>query len=171
MKTFLTLFAVLATAPLSTPSLLAHHGRGASFDMNKQVTLKGTVSRVDWRNPHVVIHMDVKDASGALVTWAAITLKLRPSSAAPSPANHQTPVTERHSQRRSIRLTFENRYFRSTWGLVVGRWLRFSRWGHRRVCRIQGRSVRGDSPGPPRKDVNACSAGSDSCRVLRADSI
>ena len=70
MKTFLTLFALLATASLSTPSLLAHHGRGASFDMNKQVTLKGTVSRVDWRNPHVVIHMDVKDASGALVTWA-----------------------------------------------------------------------------------------------------
>jgi len=70
MKTFLTLFALLATASLSTPSLLAHHGRGASFDMNKQVTLKGTVSRVDWRNPHVVIHMDVKGASGALVTWA-----------------------------------------------------------------------------------------------------
>lgn len=70
MKTFLTLFALLAAASLSTPSLLAHHGRGASFDMNKQVTLKGTVSRVDWRNPHVVIHMDVKDASGALVTWA-----------------------------------------------------------------------------------------------------
>jgi hypothetical protein len=32
--------------------------------------LKGTVSRVDWRNPHVVIHMDVKDAAGAVVTWA-----------------------------------------------------------------------------------------------------
>ena len=70
MKTFRTLFALLATAALSTPSLLAHHGRGASFDMNKQLTLKGTVSRVDWRNPHVVIHMDVKDAGGTVVTWA-----------------------------------------------------------------------------------------------------
>jgi hypothetical protein len=38
--------------------------------MNKQLTLKGTVSRVDWRNPHVVIHMDVKDPGGTVVTWA-----------------------------------------------------------------------------------------------------
>jgi hypothetical protein len=31
--------------------------------------LKGTVSRVDWRNPHVVIYMDVKEADGKVVTW------------------------------------------------------------------------------------------------------
>jgi hypothetical protein len=70
MKMPLPLFALLAVASLSTASLLAHHGRGASFDMNKQLTLKGTVSRVDWRNPHVVIHMDVKDPGGSVVTWA-----------------------------------------------------------------------------------------------------
>jgi len=55
---------------LGASPALAHHGRGATFDMNKQVTLKGPVSRVDWRNPHVVIFMDVKDASGHVVTWA-----------------------------------------------------------------------------------------------------
>lgn len=49
--------------------LVAHHGRGATYDMNKRVTLKGTVSRVEWRNPHVVIFMDVKDADGKVVTW------------------------------------------------------------------------------------------------------
>jgi hypothetical protein len=70
MKKSLTLFVLLAAVVLSSPALSAHHGRGASFDMNKQVTLKGTVSRVDWRNPHVVIHMDVKDAGGPVVTWA-----------------------------------------------------------------------------------------------------
>jgi len=70
MRMPITLVAVAVTVSLATPALLAHHGRGASFDMNKQVTLKGTVSRVDWRNPHVVIHMDVKDAGGTLVTWA-----------------------------------------------------------------------------------------------------
>ena len=37
--------------------------------MKKRVTLKGTVSRVDWRNPHVVIFMDVKDETGKVVTW------------------------------------------------------------------------------------------------------
>jgi hypothetical protein len=47
----------------------AHHGRGSTYDMNKRITLKGVVSRVDWRNPHVVIYMDVKDDSGKVVTW------------------------------------------------------------------------------------------------------
>jgi hypothetical protein len=37
--------------------------------MKKRVTLKGAVSRVDWRNPHVVIYMDVKDETGQVVTW------------------------------------------------------------------------------------------------------
>ena len=49
--------------------LYAHHGRGATYDMKKRVTLKGTVSKVDWRNPHVVIWMDVKDTEGKVVTW------------------------------------------------------------------------------------------------------
>jgi hypothetical protein len=70
MKRAVTLLALLAAISASQPTVFAHHGRGASFDMNKQVTLKGTVSRVDWRNPHVVIHMDVKDAGGIVVTWA-----------------------------------------------------------------------------------------------------
>ena len=70
MRTSRMIAAVAVVVSLTAPSLSAHHGRGASFDMNKQVTLKGTVSRVDWRNPHVVIHMDVKDAGGTVVTWA-----------------------------------------------------------------------------------------------------
>ena len=61
--TLVTFIAVL-TAPV-----LAHHGRGATYDMKKRVTLKGTVSRVEWRNPHVLIYMDVKDEDGKVVTW------------------------------------------------------------------------------------------------------
>ena len=68
MKRSLTLFMLVAVLTVLTPPVFAHHGRGATYDMNKMVTLKGTVSRVDWRNPHVVIYMDVKDASG-VVTW------------------------------------------------------------------------------------------------------
>ena len=49
--------------------LAAHHGRGASFDMKKQVTLKGTVSQVKWQNPHVLIFIGVPDAAGKVVTW------------------------------------------------------------------------------------------------------
>jgi hypothetical protein len=51
-------------------TIAAHHGRGATYDMKKQVTLKGVVSEVAWRNPHVVIYMDVKEQDGSVVNWA-----------------------------------------------------------------------------------------------------
>ena len=66
MNRLLTAIALIAV--LSAP-LFAHHGRGATYDMKKRVTLKGTVSRVEWRNPHVLIYMDVKDEDGKVVTW------------------------------------------------------------------------------------------------------
>ena len=69
MKRLLTLFVLVTGLLIVAAPLLAHHGRGATYDMQKQITLKGTVSRVDWRNPHVVIYMDVKDAAGKVVTW------------------------------------------------------------------------------------------------------
>jgi len=69
MKKLLTLFALIAVLPGVAGPLLAHHGRGATYDMKKRVTLKGAVSRIDWRNPHVVIYMDVKDDGGKVVTW------------------------------------------------------------------------------------------------------
>ena len=65
---FLVLAAMVAAAPLAAP-VLAHHGRGATFDMKNRVTLKGTVSQVKWQNPHVLIFIDVKDANGKVVTW------------------------------------------------------------------------------------------------------
>ena len=66
MRRISTLLFVLSV--LAAP-LYAHHGRGATFDMKKRITLKGTVSKVDWRNPHVVIWMDVKDDAGKVTTW------------------------------------------------------------------------------------------------------
>ena len=70
MKKSIAFFALVVFASLLAPPLLAHHGRGATFDMKKQVTLKGTISEVSWRNPHVVIYLDVKDPGGTLVNWA-----------------------------------------------------------------------------------------------------
>lgn len=60
---------VIALITVLSVPLFAHHGRGATYDMKKRVTLKGTVSRVEWRNPHVLIYMDVNDADGKVVTW------------------------------------------------------------------------------------------------------
>jgi hypothetical protein len=60
---------LLFVLSIAAAPLVAHHGRGATYDMKKKITLKGTVARVDWRNPHVVIFMDVKDETGKVVTW------------------------------------------------------------------------------------------------------
>jgi hypothetical protein len=69
MKKLPGLFLLLAALAMVAPPLAAHHGRGATFDMKKQLTLKGTVSQVKWQNPHVLIFIDVKDDAGKAVTW------------------------------------------------------------------------------------------------------
>jgi hypothetical protein len=47
----------------------AHHSVAGVFDVTRTVKLSGTVSRVDWINPHTYIYVDVKDAGGAVTTW------------------------------------------------------------------------------------------------------
>jgi hypothetical protein len=50
-------------------SLWAHHSLAAEFDQKKPVSLTGTLTKLDWRNPHAWIYMDVKNASGAVEKW------------------------------------------------------------------------------------------------------
>jgi hypothetical protein len=47
----------------------AHHG-AASYNMDQNVTIKGTVTEFDFINPHVLIYLDVKDDHGQIVNWA-----------------------------------------------------------------------------------------------------
>ena len=54
---------------LATAAAWAHHSFAAEFDANKHVTLRGRVTSVEWINPHVWIHMDVKGPDGAVVNW------------------------------------------------------------------------------------------------------
>jgi hypothetical protein len=50
--------------------LYAHHSFAAQYDANKPVKLTGVVTRVEWMNPHMYFHMDVKDANGKVTNWA-----------------------------------------------------------------------------------------------------
>jgi hypothetical protein len=47
----------------------AHHSFAAQYDRNKQATLTGPVSKVDWINPHARFILDVKDATGKVAKW------------------------------------------------------------------------------------------------------
>ena len=51
-------------------SLRAHHAFAAEFDAKKPVTFKGTVSKMEWTNPHVWLHLDVKKPDGTVEAWA-----------------------------------------------------------------------------------------------------
>jgi len=61
---------VLMALSIGAGSLLAHHGRGATYDGKKKVSLKGTVTEVLWRNPHIAIFIDVKGDDGKVTNWA-----------------------------------------------------------------------------------------------------
>jgi hypothetical protein len=63
--------AVVGLLAVSVP-LFAHHG-SAAYDTDKKVTLKGTVTRWVWSNPHCLLQLDVTDDSGHVVHWVAET--------------------------------------------------------------------------------------------------
>jgi Family of unknown function (DUF6152) len=51
-------------------SLQAHHAFAAEFDANKPVHFEGTITKMEWTNPHVWLHMDVKKPDGTVENWA-----------------------------------------------------------------------------------------------------
>ena len=62
--------ALVMLALLSSTAIVsAHHSFGVAFDGTKTVTLSGTITKIEWTNPHTHVYVDVKDASGKVVNW------------------------------------------------------------------------------------------------------
>ena len=62
------LLAGLGLLWLAVP-VVAHHAVGAEYDATKPVTLTGTVTKIEWTNPHARIYFDVKQPDGTVVNW------------------------------------------------------------------------------------------------------
>jgi hypothetical protein len=56
---------LLATAPI-----FGHHAVSAEFDVNRQNTYTGVITRVEWSNPHIYFYVDVKDGRQKVTNWA-----------------------------------------------------------------------------------------------------
>lgn len=68
MRRNFPLVAAFMLLVLVTP-IFAHHSETAEYDVTKPVKVTGTISKVEWMNPHIWFYVDVKDENGKITTW------------------------------------------------------------------------------------------------------
>ena len=66
---FLWALAALGFLLVGMPAM-AHHSFAAEYDSNGLITLTGVITKVEWTNPHMYIHLDVKGPDGKVVSWS-----------------------------------------------------------------------------------------------------
>jgi hypothetical protein len=70
MRTRLTAAVVSIAGLLAAVPVVAHHSFAAEYDANKPITLTGTVTKIEWTNPHCYFYIDAKnEASGTIENW------------------------------------------------------------------------------------------------------
>ena len=65
--------SIIGCALAASPQLSAHHSEAAEYDSANPVKVTGTISKVEWNNPHVWFYVDVKDEQGNVTTWGFST--------------------------------------------------------------------------------------------------
>jgi hypothetical protein len=69
MKTKFALFAAVVGLVFASASMRAHHSFAAEFDAGQPISLKGTVTKIEWMNPHTYFYIDVAEPDGQTVNW------------------------------------------------------------------------------------------------------
>jgi hypothetical protein len=69
MKTRLTALTVIVGLVLATATAMAHHSFAAEFDATKPIDLTGTVTKIEWSNPHTYFYIDVTTPEGKVINW------------------------------------------------------------------------------------------------------
>jgi Family of unknown function (DUF6152) len=69
MKNNRVLALLIVGLLLASATLVAHHSVSAEFDTSKKVTFTGTVKKVDWMNPHIYTHVEVKQPDGKVLVY------------------------------------------------------------------------------------------------------
>jgi hypothetical protein len=69
MARITSILLLIGAAWLTTMPLEAHHSISAEFDSSKPVTFTGTIKKVEWMNPHIYTHVEVKNPDGSTVVY------------------------------------------------------------------------------------------------------
>ena len=69
MRLDVRVFAVIAVSVQLSSTIAAHHSFAAQYDASRPIEMRGTVTKVEWTNPHARLYIDVRDDHGQVANW------------------------------------------------------------------------------------------------------